>query len=284
MTMPRTLIAGFGIVLRGDDGFGVAVIRRLYQLGVPSRDVELLDVGTGGIRLAQELLGRYDQLIILDAKAGPGPPGRVEVLAVEGVAPAGGVDLHQAVPSQALALAKALGSLPSDVIFIGCRPGDVDELTTELSPPVRKAVETAVQRVLELLAPPGGLPPRAARPDDPVAALQLRDEILQVMYWLRGEGLQASVTEADLHRFLAVPAGQLASGLARLVADGHLEVPGEPAGRYRLSPLGIREGGRRFQEEFAPFLGREGHGQCGDPNCECQTSGEVCARLGESPR
>ena len=52
--MTRTLIAGFGNVLRGDDGFGVAVLRRLAERGLASESVELLDVGTGGIRLAQE--------------------------------------------------------------------------------------------------------------------------------------------------------------------------------------------------------------------------------------
>ncbi|MBC7893792.1 MAG: hydrogenase maturation protease [Cytophagaceae bacterium] len=50
--MTRTLIAGFGNVLRGDDGFGVEVIRQLAARGIASASVELLDVGTGGIRLA----------------------------------------------------------------------------------------------------------------------------------------------------------------------------------------------------------------------------------------
>jgi len=39
------------------------------------------------------------------------------------------------------------------------------------------------------------------------------------------------------------------------------------------------EGRRRFLDEFAPFLGRESHAECGDPECECHTSGEECARL-----
>jgi len=48
----RTLIAGFGNVLRGDDGFGVEVIRRLQERE-PIQDVEVMEVGTAGIRLAQ---------------------------------------------------------------------------------------------------------------------------------------------------------------------------------------------------------------------------------------
>ena len=83
--MTRTLIAGFGNVLRGDDGFGVAVLRRLAERGLASESVELLDVGTGGIRLAQELMTPYDKLIIIDAATRGGAPGSVYTLVVDGV-------------------------------------------------------------------------------------------------------------------------------------------------------------------------------------------------------
>src|SRR5262245_12004449 len=104
--MPRTLVAGFGNVLRGDDGLGVEVVRRLSESGTAS-DVVLLDVGTGGIRLAQELLGRYDRLIIVDAMTRGGTPGTLYVLMVESVEAAGEIDMHLAVPSRALAVAMA---------------------------------------------------------------------------------------------------------------------------------------------------------------------------------
>ena len=85
--MTRTLIAGFGNVLRGDDGFGVEVLRRLAARGVASDSVELLDVGTGGIRLAQELQTPYDRLIIVDATTRGGVPGSVYTLVVDAVRP-----------------------------------------------------------------------------------------------------------------------------------------------------------------------------------------------------
>jgi hydrogenase maturation protease len=151
MTMARTLIAGFGNVLRGDDGFGVEVIRRLQEESTEDGEVELLEIGTGGLRLAQELLTPRDRLIVVDAMARGGPPGSVYVLAVEAVEPVAELDMHLAVPSRALALARALGALPPRVFLVGCEPAEVDELTTELSPPVRAAVETAVQRIRELL-------------------------------------------------------------------------------------------------------------------------------------
>jgi hypothetical protein len=115
--------------------------------------------------------------------------------------------------------------------------------------------------------------------DPALQAIYWRDEILQVMYWLKGEGLGEDVAPEDLFRFLEADPGRLGERLAQLVEDGYLEhVPGERV-RYRLSTLGIEEGRRRFLDEFAPFLGRESHGECGDPECECHTSGEECARL-----
>src|SRR5215470_1815975 len=115
----RTLIAGFGNVLRGDDGFGLEVIRRLEQRGsIPG--IELMEVGTAGIRLAQELLTPCDRLIIVDAMKRGGAPGTVYVVRVESVEAAGEVDLHLAVPARALAVAKALRALPRDVFIVGC--------------------------------------------------------------------------------------------------------------------------------------------------------------------
>lgn len=149
--MARTLIAGFGNVLRGDDGFGVEVIRRLEE-AEPLRDnVHLMEVGTGGIRLAQELLTTYDRLIIVDAMARGGAPGSVYVREVESVDSITEVDLHLATPSRALSVAQALGALPQQVFLVGCEPAEVDELTTELSPAVRDAVDAAIREICRLV-------------------------------------------------------------------------------------------------------------------------------------
>lgn len=148
--MIRTLIAGFGNVLRGDDGFGVEVIRQLAARGV-APGVELLDVGTGGIRLAQELLTPYDRLIIVDAMHGRGEPGDVYVVEVEDVEPCKEIDMHVAVPARALSVARALGALPPRVFIVGCEPVETEELSLTLSPPVARAVATAIDRIDGLL-------------------------------------------------------------------------------------------------------------------------------------
>jgi hydrogenase maturation protease len=150
----RTLIAGFGNVLRGDDGFGVEVIRQLEAAPLPP-GVTLMEIGTAGLRLAQELLSPYEHLIVVDAMTRGGAPGSLYTLRVDDVAPAVTVDMHAAIPSQALAIAKALGGLPADVHLIGCEPGGVDELGAALSPAVQRAVVPAVTRIFALIGAGG---------------------------------------------------------------------------------------------------------------------------------
>ncbi len=152
-------MAGFGNTLRGDDGFGIEVIRRLGDDGV-APTVELMEVGTAGIRLAQELMTPCDLLIIADAMTRGEAPGTVYVLEVDGVDAVQRVDMHVAIPSHALSVAKALDVLPPRVIMVGCEPMEVDEmtcdLTGELTPPVRAAVDVAVTRIHDLLKTQAG--------------------------------------------------------------------------------------------------------------------------------
>lgn len=153
--MMRVLVAAFGNALRGDDGFGIAVLRRLEDLLTgPRPGLRLLEVGTGGIWLAQELLSPCDRLIIIDAVARGAAPGTLHVLQVEDVAETGELDMHLTVPSRALAVAKALGALPRETYLVGCEPAALDELTLELSEPVRAAVEIAARQVQALLEAP----------------------------------------------------------------------------------------------------------------------------------
>ena len=144
--MRRTLVAGFGNELRGDDGFGVAVCQRLQG----ASGLEVLEVGTGGLQMAQQLMSGYDRLIVVDAMTRGGPPGQLYVLEVESVERATEIDMHIAVPKAALSVAQAMGVLPRQVFLVGCEPEEVDELKMGLSVPVSLALPRAVDQVLEL--------------------------------------------------------------------------------------------------------------------------------------
>ena len=101
---------------------------------------------------------------------------------------------------------------------------------------------------------------------DPVSALRCRDDILQAMYWMRGEGFGEEADAGMLQSFLVVDEALLREQLEILVEEGYLA---ETGGRYRLSALGVKEGGRRFADEFTD-LQHTAHGHCG-PDCpHCQ--------------
>ncbi len=147
----RVVVAAFGNELRGDDGFGIAVLRSIEASRETQAHVRLLEVGTAGLRLAQELLTPCDRLIVIDAMTRGETPGTVYVLKVEDVPEARDVDMHLAVPSRALSVAKALGALPPETFLVGCEPDEVDELTMELSDRVRAAVDVAANHVRRLI-------------------------------------------------------------------------------------------------------------------------------------
>jgi hypothetical protein len=106
-------------------------------------------------------------------------------------------------------------------------------------------------------------------PDDLTAA----DDLLQMMYWLRGEKLASAADVATLERMSGLDPARLQRAILTLGRRGLLErLVIEEDIQYRLTEEGVREGGRRFADEFAD-LTKPGHGECGDPDCDCQRTG-----------
>ena len=106
-------------------------------------------------------------------------------------------------------------------------------------------------------------------------ALYWRSEILQVMYWLRGEGFGDFVDAPLLERFLGVNAEIGLTYLDRLVDEGYLQRDGE---WFVLSASGLEQGAVEFATSFSD-LTRPAHGECSD-DCWCHASveeAEACA-------
>jgi hypothetical protein len=114
-------------------------------------------------------------------------------------------------------------------------------------------------------------PPKSAA----LQALYWRSEILQVMYWLQGEGLGDVVDASLLERFLGVDAEIGVSYLERLVEDGYVE---RSEAGFCLSERGLQEGATEFAMSFVD-LTRPAHGEC-SADCWCHASleeAEACA-------
>lgn len=274
---PQILVAGIGNVLRGDDGFGPAVVQALVARGALPASLHAVELGIGGVGLVHELMDGYDALVIVDAVDRGGVAGTVYVIEphvpeIDAIAAGDRQvlgDVHEAVPARALVLARAAGVLPPTIRIIGCQPADTDELSMRLSAAVEAAVPIAIDRILAFAADVRGT--RAS--DD---ELRQRDEVLQMLFWLDGEGFGPDVALSDVLRFID-DAGPVHAALGQLVADGLLEMCGDAsARRYRLTPVGRREGGRRFRDEFEPYLARHAHGECGAADCDCHRGSAEC--------
>lgn len=103
---------------------------------------------------------------------------------------------------------------------------------------------------------------------EPLRAMYWRDEILQLMFWIRGEGFGDDADPTLLERFLGVDALAGLDYLDRLVAEGLLRCT--PTLRYELTDIGHAHGARVFSEEFGDMT-RPGYGEC-SASCWCRQS------------
>jgi len=107
---------------------------------------------------------------------------------------------------------------------------------------------------------------------DAVGGVYWRDEVLQVMYWMVGEGFGQEFTIADLRKFLSAGDDVLEDNLEQMVATGLLvRADGD---KYALTAQGKREGGRRFADEFEEML-KPGHFECDEPDCDCHNPDSI---------
>ena len=152
----RVMIAGVGNMFMKDDGFGGAVIKKMQHNNFPE-GVEVKDFGTGGLKLAYDLMKGYDGLILLDASARGEPPGTLYLIEpnendIDADLENGGpIDPHGADPVTVLRFVKSIGSWPGKVLVVACEPASVDEFEIGLSNAVNASIDKAVEMVEEII-------------------------------------------------------------------------------------------------------------------------------------
>jgi hydrogenase maturation protease len=149
-------IIGVGNVLLGDDGFGPSVIRRLERRWCWPADVELVDVGTGGLELLHHLLDR-EQVVLIDAVA-PVPQqaaGQLRVLDTKTLladaARPGFAAPHEPSIRSTLQLAALTQRLPRHVSLHGAAPRST-AVGAALSAAMQRAVVQTARAVVQELA------------------------------------------------------------------------------------------------------------------------------------
>lgn len=152
----RVMIAGVGNMFMKDDGFGGAVIKKMMDKTFPE-GVEIKDFGTGGLKLAYDLMKGYDGLILLDASQRGEKPGTLYVIEPEessfasNLEDGGPIDPHGADPATILRFVKGIGAWPAKVLIVACEPGTIDDFEIGLTEPVNAAVDKAVELIDDLL-------------------------------------------------------------------------------------------------------------------------------------
>ena len=153
---PKILIAGVGNELRQDDAFGVLLAQKLQQEASFPPSVKVMEIGSGGIHLVQQLFDKYDVLILLDIVKWGGTAGTIHFKEVE-VKDIGQLpqdeqneflsDMHYINPLKALMMAKAINVLPNQVLFLGCESEEHEEIGIGLSAAVNNALIPAFDKI-----------------------------------------------------------------------------------------------------------------------------------------
>ena len=100
-------------------------------------------------------------------------------------------------------------------------------------------------------------------------ALFWKDEILQILYWMDGEGLGSEVPFVQVLSLLSSNEDNLLFHVSKLVEEGVLLANTSEITRGTLIQLSEdmkKEAGRKFSEAFQGYQ-KAGHGECG-PDCE----------------
>ncbi|HEX2099438.1 MAG TPA: hydrogenase maturation protease [Candidatus Synoicihabitans sp.] len=156
MTPATILVAGIGNIFFGDDGFGVAVARRLLEQARPAH-VRVVDFGIRGHDLAFSLFEPYELVVLIDTVQRGSKPGTLHVIELDESALPNRdqPDAHGMVPSRAVELARTMGAKIPRLVLVGCEPahfGDPEHGEIGLSPPVSAAVAEAMAAVESLIA------------------------------------------------------------------------------------------------------------------------------------
>jgi hypothetical protein len=108
-----------------------------------------------------------------------------------------------------------------------------------------------------------------------MSIIRAQDEILQLLYWMKGERLGEVVFREEIDRFIQLDPGEVEAALEALEARNLLiRMKGKGGtAAWQLTDSGSQEGARRFTEELSSVLGHESHLECGDPECDCREPG-----------
>jgi hydrogenase maturation protease len=149
----KTVVIGIGNPILTDDSVGVKVAGILRDKLDGARDVDVIELYAGGIRLMDAMAG-YERAVIIDAIVTDGAaPGRIFCLSPSDLlSTRNTVSTHDMNLPIALEMGRMLGiPLPSEIRIWGIEARDVENFSEDLTEDVAKAVPEAVEKIIQYL-------------------------------------------------------------------------------------------------------------------------------------
>ena len=145
------LVLGMGNILLEDEGLGIRALELLEQRYEIPPEVELMDGGTTGMGLLDDISGRQ-HLLVLDAVQTGEPPGTLVKLAGDEVPVYFGMRIspHQLGLSDVLATLELSGEQPAGVTVLGLVPLSL-EMCLRLSDLVNGRLDSLVEAAVNEL-------------------------------------------------------------------------------------------------------------------------------------
>lgn len=142
------LVLGIGNILLQDEGIGVRVVNELARRFTLPPEVAVVDGGTAGMALLDDLL-EAEQVIVIDAVKTGDPPAtlvrfegdQVPALLQQGITP------HQLGLFDLLGALAFAGRKPPHLVLLGIVPASLD-LSLELSPAIEAKLDALVAAVV----------------------------------------------------------------------------------------------------------------------------------------
>ena len=146
------LILGVGNLLLKDEGVGIHVAHQLMEMDLPPH-VEVLDGGTSGFDLLEDIEGR-EKVIVVDAVRVGQPPGTLYRFTREDIEerPKQRLSMHDIDMTDLLRLGDLLGvEKPAEVVVIGVEVKDMETASMDLSREVKAQIPKVIELVMKEL-------------------------------------------------------------------------------------------------------------------------------------
>ena len=150
--MKPVLIICLGNPLMRDEGIGIRLASELMGHLIDNPDVEVMDMGTGGLSVMHVIEGR-EKIIFVDCAVMGQTPGRINRFTPEQVhSKKVGMrySVHEGDLLNTLRLSRSLGQCPEDIVIFGIEPkqiADGEGLTGELQNNIQQYVQTILKEL-----------------------------------------------------------------------------------------------------------------------------------------